>query len=118
MASLMQHHRYLNANGIGKCSVPMYSYGSPDGFCNKDAYGYREPTRYLKNYASGGEYAEDGRYSGYVPALACPCHGGPRSRVFQDGDAWCAVLPDFIDIQVSRCGFGSTPEEARKNLGV
>ena len=63
MASIDQHHRELT-NGVGKCSVPMWCMGLPAGFCDADAYG--EPTK-------------DGqaRYTGYVPALACPGHGGP-----------------------------------------
>ena len=116
MASLNEHHKTLNADGVGKCSVPMWCGGGPSGFCDCPAYGNRLPTRYLKNYASGYEYAEDGGYAGYVPALACPSHGGPKSRVFKDGDAWCAVLSDFMNIQESPCGFGSTPELARLNL--
>ena len=58
----------------------------------------------------------DGRYSGYVPRLACPRHGGPDSRVFKDGSAWCAVYSDFINLQESPAGFGDTPEEARAAL--
>lgn len=58
----------------------------------------------------------DGRYSGYVPALACIGHGGPLSRVFMDGDSWCAVFPDFINLQESPAGFGTSPEEARMDL--
>lgn len=62
MAILSEHHRQLNEQGVGKCSVPMWSGGLPDGFCDKDAYGFRR---------------KDAAYDGYVPALACPMHGGP-----------------------------------------
>lgn len=39
-----------------------------------------------------------------------------KSRVFKDGNQWCAVMPDFIDLQESPAGFGDTPEKARENL--
>ena len=116
MSALMQHHKELDADGIGKCSVPMWSGGCPSGFCDKPAYGDRLPTRYFRNYSSGGEIAEDGGYTGYVPGLACPMHSGPKSRVFMDGNAYCAVLPDFINLQESPCGFGDTPAQARAEL--
>jgi hypothetical protein len=112
----MQHHRELNADGVGKCSVPMWGGGCPADFCDKPAYGDRLPTKFRMNYCSGQEYAEDGGYSGYVPALACPQHGGPKSRVFIDGNAYCAVLPDFINLQESPCGFGDSPALARAEL--
>ena len=116
MAVLNDHHKQLDADGRGRCSVPMWSMGCPSGFCGSEAYGNRLPTRMLRNYASGGVYAEDGGYSGYVPALACPKHGGPKTRVFLDGDAWCAVHPDFVNLQESPAGFGTSPEEARAAL--
>jgi hypothetical protein len=116
MAVLNDHHKQLDADGCGRCSVPMWGGGSPSGFCDREAYGNRLPTRMLRNYASGGVYAEDGGYSGYVPALACPQHGGPKTRVFLDGDAWCAVHPDFVNLQESPAGFGASPEEARAAL--
>ena len=61
MACLNQHHKVLT-NGKGKCSVPMWSGGCPAGFCDRDAFGF--PTK-------------NSKYDGYVPALACPIHGGP-----------------------------------------
>jgi hypothetical protein len=100
MSRLSNHHQELNAEGIGKCSVPMWSGGCPAGFCDMDAYGERV----------------NNRYDGYVPALACPIHGGPTTRVFKDGNAWVAVHPDFQNLQESPAGFGDTPEEARKAL--
>jgi hypothetical protein len=30
-------------------------------------------------------------------------------HIFQDGNSWCAVGPNFIDLQESVAGFGSTP---------
>ena len=102
MSQLNNHHRELDEHGIGKCSVPMWvSPGVPAGFCDKPAYG---------NYLPGAAF------TGYVPALACPEHGGPDSRVFLDGDLYCAVYPDFVNIAESPAGFGATPEEARANL--
>jgi len=95
-------HQETDEMGFGKCSVPMWCNGIPAGFCDAPAFG-RAPL-------------ENRRYSGYVPGLACYSHGGPRSRVFLDGNQWCAVWPDFIDFQQSPAGFGDTPEDARKAL--
>lgn len=33
-------------------------------------------------------------------------------HIFADGNVWCAVGPDFIDLVKSRAGFGYTPEDA------
>jgi len=64
-----KQHKELT-NGKGKCSVPMWQGGIPAGFCNKDAF---------------GEQTEEGKrqYSGYVPGLACPEHGGPKCPGFE-----------------------------------
>lgn len=98
-----KHHRELDEMGYGKCSVPMWQRGLPAGFCDEDAFS--EPTK-------------NGRilYTGYVPGLACPGHGGEQSRVFKDGNQWCAVMPDFINLQESPAGFGNTQLEARSDL--
>jgi hypothetical protein len=115
MARLCEHHEKLDENGVGKCSVPMWSMGGPAGFCDEAAYGKRTPTKIYRRW-DGHEYAEDGKYAGYVPALACPGHGGPPSRVFKDGNMWCAVMPDFINLQESPAGFGETEALAREEL--
>jgi hypothetical protein len=39
-----------------------------------------------------------------------------KPRVFRDGSAWCATMPDFIDLQQSKAGFGATPQEAIDDL--
>ncbi len=111
MSCISECHREVNTRGIGKCSVPMWSgYGMPAGFCDKEAYG--NPVREIGRY-------QDGRFiPKYVPALACPDHGGPDSRVYLDGNAWCAVRFDFINLQESPAGFGSTPEAARSELEI
>jgi hypothetical protein len=61
MARCSPHHLQLDEQGVGKCSVPMWSGGAPDGFCDRDAYGFCDRTK----------------YDGYVPGLACQMHGGP-----------------------------------------
>ncbi|HTH10272.1 MAG TPA: hypothetical protein VMA55_11940 [Acidovorax sp.] len=116
MSALSNHHRELDTDGRGRCSVPMWGGGSPSGFCDREAYGERLPTRFFWNYSAGREVAEDGGYAGYVPALACPGHGGPKTRVFLDGNAWCAVHSNFINLQESPAGFGDTPQQARTAL--
>jgi hypothetical protein len=116
MAKCCESHKQVNEQGIGKCSVPMWCCGLPAGFCNKDAYGERPYCKMYRDAWTGREFRADGKYSGYVPFLACPEHGGPTTRVFKDGDMWCAVKPDFINLQESVAGFGETPEKAREEL--
>ncbi len=115
MANLSPHHVSLNDEGIGKCSVPMWAGGTPSAFCDKPAYGHR-PQSATHCRWDGHEYRDDGRYAGFVPALACAGHGGPDSRVFLDGNAYCAVRDGFTNIQESPVGFGTTPAEARLAL--
>jgi hypothetical protein len=52
-------------------------------------------------------------------------HGGPREGepiVFQDGltpegrPMWCAVMPDFINLQESLAGFDGDPVRSVSNL--
>lgn len=117
MSQLHQHHQALNDEGTGRCSVPMWQCGYPAGFCDRPAYGHR-PEAPVHRRWDGFEWRDDGRYAGYVPGLACVQHGGPDSRVFMDGDAWCAVRPDFINLQESPAGFGVTPAAARIALAA
>ena len=35
-------------------------------------------------------------------------------HLLKDGDAWCAVGPEYVDLQRSPAGFGDTPGEAVK----
>ena len=35
---------------------------------------------------------------------------------FRDGDAWCCVWSDFVDLQESNAGFGSTMDSACLDL--
>lgn len=116
MAILMQHHRKLNEYGEGKCSVPMYQAGLPNGFCDRPAYGERPEGRTWEDPYTGQIRRYDLKYAGYVPGLACPCHGGPKERVFMDGDAFCAVGPDFVNLQESPAGFGETRAAAIEAL--
>lgn len=37
-------------------------------------------------------------------------------NTFIDGDSWCAVFDDFINLQESIAGFGNTPEDAIESL--
>ena len=39
-------------------------------------------------------------------------------HLLKDGDAWCAVVPDFLDLQRSPAGFGDTQQEAVRALRV
>lgn len=116
MSSLQRIHEELDALGIGKCSVPMWMYGAPCGFCDEPAYGVRPMSTEHMNYCINEMQRDDNRYRGYVPALACPNHGGPKSRVFEDGTMFCAVFPDFVNLQESPAGFGFTEVAARYEL--
>lgn len=116
MSSISERHHTLNEQGIGACSVPMWMGGAPCGFCDEPAYGIPPKSLRIFNYGIMEEQRTDGRYDGYVPALACIGHGGPRSRVFLDGNAFCAVFPDFVNLQESESGWGDTAEAARIDL--
>lgn len=75
---LQKRHEELDETGVGKCSVPMWwGYGMPAGFCDKPAYGKPVPGQTYRDGWTGEIKRLDGRYSGYVPGLACPAHGGP-----------------------------------------
>lgn len=115
MSALCQHHRELNEQGKGRCSVPMWCGGGPAGFCDCPAYGEQPPGKTIRRW-DGYEYREDGLYAGYVPGLACIAHGGPKVRTFMDGNAWCAVRPDFANLQESHAGFGATKDAAIAEL--
>lgn len=108
----MKSRYKLDESGEGLCSVPMWMGGCPAGFCDKPAFGERPQCREFRDPYTGELFRQDGRYNGFVPGLACPSHGGPKVRVFKDGSAWCAVKPDFINLQESDAGFGDTPELA------
>lgn len=116
MSRCSKHHMELNEFGEGKCSVPMWQMGGPAGFCDEPAYGERPPGKMYRNAWTGEEMRLDGRYNGYVPGLACHGHGGPEFRTFVDGNTWCAVKQDFVNLQESRAGFGSTRQEAIANF--
>lgn len=116
MGRLSAHHQHVDDSGAGRCSVPMFSgYGGDAGFCDRPAYGERPEGKTHRRW-DGFEWRDDGRYAGHVPGLACVAHGGPASRVYRDGAAWCAVMPDFVNPQESVAGFGDTPESARAAL--
>ena len=74
---MQEHHKKLT-NGVGKCSVPMWCGGCPDGFCDEPAYGFRPPCPDYYSPVTGQIHRLDEKYSGYVPGLACPRHGGPE----------------------------------------
>lgn len=107
-----ERHKKTDKMGHGLCSVPMWCNGVQDGFCDNPAFGEREGNQFRYGTVVTGQ----GWVPGFVPGLACYSHGGPKSRVYLDGDKWCAVLPDFENLAESPAGFGDTPEEARAQL--
>ena len=78
MSRLSPHHHELT-DGVGKCSVPMWSgCGGEAGFCDAPAYGPPTPCEMRRGpYWDPAPRRVDGKFSGYVPGLACPNHGGP-----------------------------------------
>lgn len=104
----------------GKCRVPMWRMGLPAGFCDQHGYGPQLPMRVLRQ-RSGREWP----YCGVGPC--CPNHGGPREGepiIFEDGSTrdgypmWCAVYPDFENLQESPAGFDGDPLVALANLAA
>jgi len=75
---MKKRHEELT-DGVGKCSVPMWQGGCPSGFCDRPAYGVRPAGKMLRNAYTGETFRLDGKYSGYIPGLACPVHGGPAA---------------------------------------
>lgn len=104
----------------GKCRVPMWSgYGSPAGLCGDDAFGPQLPVEILQQ-VHGPHY-----HPPYCFGPCCPMHGGPREGepiLFQDGTdsrgrrMWCAVMPDFENLQESPAGFSIDPIHAIQKL--
>lgn len=64
-------------------------------------------------------------HNDYCPSSACnfACSAGAapdwwqtQVNVFLDGNAWCATLDGFVNLQESVAGFGDTPRAAVANL--
>ena len=62
--------------------------------------------------ASDTCYAEVMAFAAIQQAAYCQMEPSVlyRPRIFQDGDSWCALLGD--DLQVGICGWGYSPAEA------
>ncbi len=105
----------------GKCMVPMWMGGSPAGFCAEEAFGPQYPREYLADRNT--RYLLD--RPPYCHGPCCPAHEGPKTGepiIFQDGTTeqgrpmWCAVMPGFVDLQISEAGFSGNPVVAVRNL--
>jgi len=104
----------------GKCRTAMFwGYGSPAGLCGEEAYGPQLPMDLLK------EMHGPFHHPSFCIGPCCPSHGGPRKGdpiVFQDGltdrgrQMWCAVMPDFKNLQESPAGFSPSGYQAIQNL--
>lgn len=106
-----------------KCRVPMWMGGCPAGFCDEPAFGHQLPSEILYRERSFGP---NNRVP-YCFGHCCPGHGGPREnepRFFTDGNTpqgyqmWCAVNPDFVNLQESPAGFDGNPFRARELLAL
>lgn len=87
MATLNKEHQQLNEYGEGRCSVPMWCNGSPAGFCDEPSYSNHKGGSYFE--VRGDRRYTNGAYSGYVPALACPAHGGKTKEEVLNLCAYC-----------------------------
>lgn len=104
----------------GKCRVPMWMGGCPSGFCGEPANGPQLPYEAL-NWERGWQRGD----APYCFGPCCPNHGGPKAGepiLFMDGyteqgrPMWCAVMPDFKNLQESPAGFDGNPNRAVVNL--
>lgn len=113
-------HHIAKCGVEGKCSRPMWS-GFGECFCDEPAWGeqYSLGSPHGQYWDSPGTRGEYGNYQPYVPALACKAHGGPgpeQIRFVRDGNMWCAFMPDFINLQESVAGFGTSQTAAEADL--
>lgn len=104
----------------GKCRVPMWMGGFPAGFCGKPANGPQLPMEVL--FWTRAWRKED---RPYCHGPCCPAHGGPKDGepiLFADGTdergyrMWCAVMPDFENLQESPAGFDINGNKAIEKL--
>lgn len=109
----------------GKCQVPMWMGGSPDGFCDNPAFGFYIEGPTFRDGYTGEVCRIDGKWKGYSGGLCCPNHSGPNElgpRVYQDGwsergrPMWCAVFHDFINLMESPAEFDERPWVAIQRL--
>lgn len=102
MASTLRWHHELT-DGVGKCSVPMWSgSGCEAGFCDKAAYGERPASAQFRDAWTGEMKRWDNKYNGHVPGLACVGHGGPKMPLHQgDPCIHCKIPHD--DVPVGPC---------------
>jgi hypothetical protein len=99
----------------------MWMGGSPAGHCGKPAYGEQYPREVLAE--RNARYLFD--QPAYCFGPCCPAHGGPEAdepRIYRDGytehgrPMWCAVMPDFVNLQESPAGFSGDGRIALRNL--
>ncbi len=95
----------------------MWMGGLPSGFCDKEAFGEQLPMKVIletRGYCSPDPLP-------YCHGPCCPSHYGPEAdeiRVYRDGitkegrPMWCAVYPDFVNLQESPAGFDGNPLQA------
>lgn len=93
MGTTSRHHQQLNEKGEGKCSVPMWQMGLPSGFCDNTAYSKHKGGKYYNDPYTGERRYLNGAYSGYVPALACPTHGGKEKHEILNLCDYCKHHP-------------------------
>jgi hypothetical protein len=116
---------------IGTCKCPMWSGGGPAGLCGEPAYSeYIDGPMWWNAAQRTTMRLNRQYYSGYVSGPACPRHGGAQEdgpRVYKDGtgpnprggmsiDMWCAVYPDFENLQESPAAFHVVAEFAIRDL--
>lgn len=106
----------------GKCGVPMWMGGSPAGRCGEVAYGPQYPREVIADQ-NPRYFLDNPPYC--PPGPCCPNHFGPKEGdpiIFQDGYTeegcrmWCAVMPDFVNLQESPAGFNGDGRVALREL--
>ena len=102
MSTMQKIHQEL-IDGKGRCSVPMWMGGLPAGFCDADAFGKRPAGEGMRR-SDGSIMRFDGKYSRYIPGLACPSHGGPELKeVAHEGDPCVHCNTPHDEVGVGPC---------------
>ena len=97
-------------------ALELYTYGIVDK--QHRQYSCEKREQLLKEFQEADYMAERSAWILSLIRRAMARRNLPDEAVcfFKDGDKWCCVHGDFIDLQSSPAGFGDTFEEAMNNL--
>jgi len=71
---------------------------------------------YGVGFSCHNDNCKNSRFVFAVSAEPKPNWWNTGIQVYMDGNSWCAVYEDFINLQESVAGFGDTPSEAVTDL--